>query len=254
MPKEVLIASEDIKPFFKELSLPGGFNGNEVNGKAYWEHFWNPSLSFDNLATITETYRRMQDFYDTLNSGRFFLCMAQRTNFSEVYSGTPPKWANDWIRSQYLDSAIHSYSASFDLYLQILWISFELFKANPKLPPKITEDALDVILSKCNINAIEEHENILGKQLIDALKSVHYSANTRIVRDLCKQVKHRKKISYKELSEDKHPIMVKSECYNSHNTLSVHTLDEVITYLKIFHKALTELAVLTRPIVVSQLT
>lgn len=132
MPVEKLVASDETKEFFTELKLPTGLNGNEVHGKHFWENFNDAPKSFDDLATINESYRRMQDFYDTINSGRFFLAIAQREHYPEIYSGEPPSWADNWVKAQFINSAIHSYSASFDIYLQILWISFKLYKQIPK--------------------------------------------------------------------------------------------------------------------------
>lgn len=254
MSTEVLIASEETKHFFSELSLPKGLNGNEVNGKVYWEQFWKPSKNFESLANLTETYRRMQDFYDTITSGRFFLCNAQRNAFPEIYSGNPPKWANPWIKSLYLDSAIHAYSAAFDIYLQILWICYELFKQYPKYSPSVLTDSnLDSILEACNVNRIESQSTILGDQFCDKIKDFHLADNTIKVRNLCKQIKHRQAISYKELSQDKHPIMIKGDTYNSHNTLSEYSIDDVVELLKQFHKDLTELSDFTTPIVKNKL-
>ncbi|MBD5218045.1 MAG: hypothetical protein HDS73_06095 [Bacteroidales bacterium] len=119
MPVETFVALEQTKGFFKELLMPKDINRNEVNGNSFFENFMNSSKGFSDLATLNESCRRMQDFHDTMNSGRFFLANAQRNSYPEVYSGNPPLWANDWIKSLYLNSAIHSYSAAFDIYLQI---------------------------------------------------------------------------------------------------------------------------------------
>lgn len=250
MPKEDIVASDETKKFFAELTMPRGLNGNEVNGKVYFEQFLNPNKDFSFLATLTETYRRMQDMYETLNSGRFFLCNSQRNRFPEIYSGKPPAWADLWVRSKYLDSAIHYYSAAFDIYLQIIWISFELYKQYPKYSPSVLSDMdLEPILEACNVNRIETQETIIGKELCDKVKNFHKSENTKKVRNLCKQIKHRQTISYKELSKDKHPIVIKSDIYNSHKTLSEYNLDEVIQLLKTFHKDLCVLTNHTIPII-----
>lgn len=63
MPRETRKASEDTKKFFTELPIPKGINGNEVNGQLYWELFLDSSKDFVQLAIITETFRRMQDFF-----------------------------------------------------------------------------------------------------------------------------------------------------------------------------------------------
>lgn len=250
MPTETLIASEETKRFFSELPMPKGINGNEVNGKLYWDYFNDSSKTFDCLAAITETFRRMQDFHDTINSGRFFLAYAQRPHYPEIYSGEPPIWANDWVKSQFVNSAIHAYSASFDIYLQILWISFELYKHISKCANlTLSESTLNQILEACNINLVESQKDILGEELCNRIKQFHNSTNCKDVRNLCKQIKHRQSISYTELSSDKHPILIKSDSYNSHNTLSMYSLVEIIEKLKNFHKDLTELSNYTIPIV-----
>lgn len=55
MPVEHLIASDETKDFFKELPMPKGINGNEVNGKLYWEIVTKSSKNFNDLAIATET-------------------------------------------------------------------------------------------------------------------------------------------------------------------------------------------------------
>lgn len=255
MPVETLVASEETKKYFKDLTLPQGLNGNEVNGKHYWEVFNDASKSFDDLATITETYRRMQDFYDTLNSGRFFLANAQREHYPEIYSGNPPAWANNWVKAQFLNSAIHAYSASFDIYLQILWISYRLYMQIPKCTAtSLTNDNIEGILETCNINRVESQSAILGNELCDRIKDFHNSTNCKAVRDLCKQIKHRQTISYTELSKDKHPIIIKSDKYNSLDTLAMYSIDDVISKLKQFHKDLTVLSDYSIPLVKTQIS
>lgn len=255
MPKEILKSSEETKDFFAELPIPQGLNGNEVNGKQYWNFFWDSSKNFDDLATITETYRRMQDLYETINSGRFFLSNAQRSQFPEIYSEVPPAWANDWVKSQYVNSALHMYSASFDIYLQIIWISFGLYKNYPqKCPSIITDKDLEKILETCNIMLIENQTSILGNDLSKKIKQFHLSDNTKEIRNLCKQIKHRQSISFSELSINKHPFMIKSSSYNSCQTLSEYSINDVITKLKDFHKKLVELSNYTTPIVKNKLS
>lgn len=250
MPVEILVASDETKHFFAELPMPRGINGNEVKGKQYWDLSLDESTSIDDLTTINETYRRMQDFHDTLNSGRFFLANAQRSQFPEIYSGEPPTWANDWIKSQYLNSAIHSYSAAFDIYLQILWIGFGLYKQFPKKCPTIlSDDTLDKILEVCNINLVKSQNNILGTELCDKIERFHNCSITAFVRNLCKQIKHRRCISYLELSMDKHPIMISTGSYNSHKTVSEYSIYDIISNLKKFHKVIKIISNYTIPIV-----
>lgn len=250
MPVEILAASVETKHFFAELPMPRGINGNQVKGKQYWDLFLDESKSINDLATINETYSRMQDFHDTLNSGRFFLANAQRSHFPEIYSGEPPTWANNWIKSQYLNSAIHSYSAAFDIYLQILWIGFGLYKQFPdKCPSILSDDTLDKILEVCNINRVKCQNDILGKELCDKIERFHSCSITGFVRNLCKQIKHRRCISYSELSQDKHPIMISTGSYNSHNTISEYSIDDIISNLKKFHKVIKIISNYTIPIV-----
>lgn len=255
MPVETLVASDETKKFFNELPMPQGVNGNEVNGKYYWEIFIDASKTFDDLATVTETFRRMQDFHDTINLGRFFLANAQREHYPEIYSGEPPTWANDWISSQYVNSAIHAYSASFDIYLQILWISYKLYLQIPKLSSVVLSNAnLEKILGACKIDKVETQTAVLGNELCQKIVEFHASTICKEVRNLCKQIKHRQSISYTELSSDKHPIMIKSDSYNSQNSLSKYSIVDIISKLKQFHKVLTELSNYTIPIVKTKIS
>lgn len=206
-----------------------------------------PSVPIYKKAHLTETYRRMQDFYDTLNSGRFFLCNAQRNNFPDIYSGTPPTWTNHWIKSKFVDSAIHSYNAAFEIFLQIWWFSYELFKQYAGIPHELTDENLNAILSKCKFKRIEEQRSILGDIYIK-IETFYEAENTAKLRDIWNQIKHRRTISYTELSEGKHPFILYSTIYNSHKTVAEYTLDEVIECLKKYHHDLITLSDETIPI------
>lgn len=136
----------------------------------------------------------------------------------------------------------------------MLWISFELYKQYPKHAPGIlSDDNLNGILGACNINRVEKQISILGDQLSDRIEQFHSSVNCKEVRDLCKQIKHRRTIQYVELADYKPCVMIKSDIYNTHNTLPKFHIEDIICKLKQFHKNLTDLSNYTIPIVFKRL-
>lgn len=236
MPVENLICSPDLKPFFSELPMPTGLNGNEAVGKKYFEAFFSKEKK--SVTLMTEVYRQMQYLHDALNSGRFFVCLAQRNNFPEIYSEPTPEWANNWIKSQFVESSIFAYNAAFDFLLQVIWLSFELYKYSSKLPQNITNETLDRILAACTYEKIKNNSS-WDAELRRKLISLRELVDVSVIHNLCNEIKHRKKISYTELSEDKHPIMICGDSYNSSKTLAEHSITDIIGNLKKFHNSIS---------------
>lgn len=244
MPVEVLKCSTEIQPFFNELSMPKGINGNEEFISKYGDDLFSQKIHL-----IKEVLRRMQDLHDTINSGRFFLCAAQRSSFSEYYKEPTPKWANDWVRAQFIVSSIQSYNSAFDLYLQVNWLFFELFKSVPSIPHEITTKSLKTILKSCSINKITtlSNKSIIGDCIYSAIKNFSELPCRKKIHSLCNAIKHRQRIDFKELSAGKHQIYIDFNEYNSHDTLLIESIYNLISILKDYHKAIVELCNISTP-------
>lgn len=243
MPVELLRCSEEMEPFFKELPMPKGLNGNE-------ERFMLKYLDRPNIFHIMEVFRRMQNLHDAINAGRFFLCEAQRQSFPEVYKEPIPPFANVWISTQYLTSSIQFYNSAFDLYLQVNWIYFELYKYFTKYQVISTEN-LDKILKLCKVELMlltrKYHKNNIPKKFLfnstiyNAMCDFYKSDIYKEIHNLCNSMKHRKRIDFKELMDGRHQLYIDIEQYNSHDTLLVKTIPFIVNTLKEFHKEIATL-------------
>ena len=239
MPKIELKASEELQPFFNELPLPQGLNGREVNICNF-----NGLILSTKLPLVIEIYRRMQDLYDSFNSGRLFLGIAQRNQFPEIYKEPIPSWGINWVKIQFLLSSIYSYNSTFDLYLQVNWLYFELFKYDSTTSQlDFSGNNLERILNACkrrkfNTPSIKQHISNNVNICMSRFKS---SESYNEIRKLCNMIKHKRRISFKELSEGKHPFYLDFDNYNSHQTLIISDISHIIKCLKNYHHELKKL-------------
>ena len=239
MPKIELKASDELQPFFNELPLPQGLNGREVNICNF-----NGLILSTKLSLVIEIYRRMQDLYDSFNSGRLFLCIAQRNQFPEIYKEPIPSWGINWVKIQFLLSSIHSYNSTFDLYLQVNWLYFELFKYDSTTSQlDFSGNNLERILNACkrrkfSYSTIKKH---IYSDINNYIFEFESTKSYKEVAELCNTIKHRQGISFTELSRDKHPFYLDFENYNSYKTLFERDISQVIMILKNYHQELKNL-------------
>ena len=73
MAVEQLKCTPELEPFFQELPMPKGINGGEEIISRYGNCFFSSDVN-----RAMEVLRRMQDFHDAINSGRFFLPVSTR--------------------------------------------------------------------------------------------------------------------------------------------------------------------------------
>lgn len=240
MPIEILKSANELQPYIKELPIPKGLNGKEQNFLNFIKTGPSPKLK-----TQMEVYRRMQDLHDAMISGRFFLCISQRSEYPELYKEPTPKWAISWVQSRFIESSIQSYDSAFDLYLQINWFYFELYKhsGNTKVPNELTKDLFSKILFYCNINAVmtESNKSVIGKTIYDAINAFRTNKYYIEIHKLCKALKHRQRINFEELSKGKHQLDIIDKDYNSRESLLVRSIPDVISNLKGYHKELSSL-------------
>lgn len=230
---EYLIASDVMAPFFSELPMPEYLNGQE-------ERTLLEYIACPNIEQVTEVFRRMNDLYDAINAGRFFLCEAQRQAFPEVYKTPIPSCANDWVRAQFLTSSVQFYNSAFDLYLQVNWIYYELYKYFTKYK-NLSSKQLDKILKACKPELIlsSKIKRLFNPVIFNAVYTFYNSESFKEIRGLCNSIKHRKRINFKELMNGKHQIYVDLHEYDSHEALLVRTFSSVIDSLKEYHKGIT---------------
>lgn len=246
MPIESLICSKELQPFFNELPMPKGINGKEQNLNNF-----SFKQSFSEMASTMEVFRRMQYCHDSINEGRFFLCLAQRGNFPEIYRGPISAWGIDWVKSQYVMSSLSSYNASFDLFLQIVWFFYELYKTNKPFVAEIKNDNIDKILKGCKVEIIKNEANKVAIENV-VYNSINDFCNTtcyKEIHNLCNAIKHRQRIEFVELCKGKHDFFIETDKYNFHSTLLKRSLSDVIGTLKDFHKEISKLCEICIPLI-----
>lgn len=253
MPVEVLQCTNQLQPFFNELPMPKGLNGKEEVFTNFFEILFTSRLN-----TTMEVYRRMQDLHDTLNTGRFFICIAQLDAYPDFYKEPAPEWGLNWTQSRFVLSALNYYNAAFDFFLQINWLYFELFKtANEilrdnknKCPEKLSSLTLDKILKFCNVNLIlhEKNKPIIGSTIHDAINKFRETKAFREVHTLTNTIKHKKGITFSELSEGKHQFYINCDNYDSHEALLIMTIPDLIATLKQYHKDFSKLCEICTPL------
>lgn len=238
MPTEFLRCTTELQPYMNELPMPKGFNGKEENLANFSEIIFSSKLE-----TAMEVYRRMQDLHDAMNSGRFFLCLSQRSGYPELYKEPTPKWAVSWVQSRFVESSIQAYNAAFDLYLQINWLYFKLYKYDKKAPHELSKKTFSLILKACEINKIMKVSNkaIIGVSIFEAIKTFRDTKCYKEIHNLCSALKHRQHIDFTELVQGKHQLYINIASYDSQSTLLIRSIPNVIFSLKEFHKELYNL-------------
>ena len=133
-------------PTFKEafqlLELPKYLNGREFDNK------WGFATSKKEKAVLIETCRRLQDLYDEIYAARFALMTSCQGRYPEYFSINADESSHLRIQSQFVNTAILWYNATFDILLQVIWVYYKLYEVNPP-KKKITTGDLEDILGKC---------------------------------------------------------------------------------------------------------
>lgn len=246
MPIQRLNCSDELQPFFNELPMPNGLNGNEQSLNSF-----PIGQSFAQNVSAMEIFRRMQDCHDSINEGRFFLCLAQKKSFPEIYKEPIYEWGINWVKSQFVISSFHSYNASFDLFLQVLWIFYKLYQYNAPCVKEITNDNLTLILKNCKIDKFRKECNrtIIGEVVFNAINNFCEAPCYAEIHNLCNAIKHRQRVEFIELSKNKHNFLLFGDNYNSHSSILKKSIPKVIENLKDFHNELSNLSNICLPLI-----
>lgn len=175
------------------LRLPEFLNGGE-------ERYLH--LRSEHADSATETVRRMQDCYQCISAGKYNLIRAQLRSYPNIVN--PTKKSNNYIRSIYLNNALHWYNSAFDLLLQVVWFHYRLYeKSSKKL--SLTED-FDKVLSQCKVDKIKAYNEIVPASIIDAIEVLQ--RRYAECREWTNNLKHRRFIRYRELEGKGRPAVI----------------------------------------------
>ena len=256
-------------PTFKEafqlLELPEFLNGTEIRYEL------NIVASKKEKAVLIETCRRLQDLYAEICATRFALITSCQVKYPEYLSADTDEQGHLWIQSQFVNTAILWYNATFDILLQVVWVYYGLYKQVKK--EVLTLNNIESVLSGCKkkrVIAFVPDEQI--KKELDSFHSKGYLINMETqyknqnVVEWANTLKHRRMIEYEELNKRKHStcfitlsrfpeIVVKGQTplienpqeeietlYNSNETLKIISMTDVINVLFEYHKDICQLS------------
>lgn len=176
-----------------DLRLPEFLNGGE-------ERYLH--LRSEHPDSATETVRRMQDLYQCISSGKYNLLRSKQRSYPNLLEHS--KYGNNYIRSIYLNNALHWYNAAFDLLLQVVWFNYRLYE-NYSLSLYNFDD-FNAILDKCRIKTILKETAIVPPAIITAINELdtQYSVCHKWTNNL----KHRRFIRYRELEGKGKPAVI----------------------------------------------
>ena len=190
---------------FQLLELPEYLNGTEILYKL------NIIASKREKAILIETCRRLQDLYDEICAARFALITSCQVKYPEYLSASTDERGHLWIQSQFVNTAILWYNATYDILLQVVWIYYGLYKQVKR--PLVLSD-IDKVLENCKKKIVIEM--VPDGNVKRELESFHYKGHPSVVKDSYRNahivewantLKHRRMIEYEELDR-KHPVCV----------------------------------------------
>ena len=223
----------------QEIRLPEFLNGAEERGL---------HLRSEPLDSATETVRRMQDLYQCISAGKYNLLRAKLRSYPNLLKRT--KYGNNYIRSIYLNNALHWYNSAFDLLLQVVWFYYRLYeKTSNKLS---LSDDFDKVLKQCSVDRIKEHKGTVPAAIIDAIDVLQ--KRYAECREWTNNLKHRRFIRYCELRGKGKPAVITTiplegesvwdafqngrVAYNSMETELSLSMSQVKKTLDLCHKAI----------------
>ena len=249
---------------YQKLFGIGYLNGTEIRYEL------NIVASKKEKAVLIETCRRLQDLYAEICAARFALITSCQVKYPEYLSADTDEQGHLWIQSQFVNTAILWYNATFDILLQVVWVYYGLYKQVKK--EALTLNNIDDVLGRCKKKSVitfVSDEQI--KKELDSFHSKSHSINMETqyknqnISEWANTLKHRRMIEYEELDR-KHStcfitlsrlpeIVVKGQTaskenlqeeiktlYNSNNTLKRIKMTDVINVLFEYHKDICQLS------------
>jgi hypothetical protein len=213
---------------FSKLSLPECYNG--------LAHYIGNYDKEEEHPQILEAARAYQGLYNLFIAGHFALWNATRTSYPEYFNDENNK-GNALIRIQFANNAIIWYNSLFDNLFQ----AFEFGRFVGELSTKKANN-----ISEKKWNSCKE------KPEYEALKEFA-KKNDKKIRDWANRLKHRNRLRYKEFDVEAVNIIAVEQYegeskldaynagrakYNSYNTITYVSFEEVLSELIRYHEAM----------------
>ena len=228
----------------KELILLPGIAGLEVQHtfNLLIQQIESKKIQEDSVAICIETFRLLQDLYNTFAMARYSLLQG----YQKIHSYNIIKWDSGtygqyWIRAINVNNSIVWYNSCFDILLQTLWIGKKYFLQNSKsnFIDIYNLKQYETILHKCRLEVFPENSD--KKILKDFMETEPFKG----LRSKANALKHRHSLRYYELSPKNLIAFLSADDkgYSSTKTLSFFSIDDTIIDLIKFHKIFIPLVV-----------
>lgn len=178
-----------------------------------------------------------------IQSGRYCLLMHLVTEYPKDFRVDSEN--DEFLKQQFINSALMHYNTSFDITLECIWIGFGLYHyiKSDRLLSLNTNKGIEEILSCCTYNKIKSLEKCINPDLGKSLKLVRRKQQK--IANWTNNLKHRGNIVYTDLTEERVNISTINEAgeivYDSSKVQTKVTTEKVVKSLLEYHAALISL-------------
>ena len=194
-------------------------------------------LAAKTWSTLIHLYEAL---YDTIQSGRYNLYLSCKESYEAEFRIDNED--DQFLRCQFLDSALMHYNSAFDITLECLWIGFGIYRyiKNEGVLSLNSKEDTEKVLSLCTYAKIKSMEKVLDVSLFKELKKLRKKHQK--IASWTNNLKHRGNLVYKEFFDETIRLTTVSkdgkEIFDSSKTQSQYSIDKVVDSLIDYHTRL----------------
>lgn len=194
-------------------------------------------LATKTWSTLIHLYEAL---YNTIQSGRYNLYMSCKDSYEQAFNIDNED--DQFLRCQFLNSALMHYNSAFDIMLECIWVGFGLYRyvKNEGVLSLNTRKETEHVLSLCTYKKIKSLEKVIDAALFEEL--VKLRKTHQKIANWTNNLKHRGNLVYEEYFEE--TIHVKTESkeksilFDSSTIQSQVSIDKVKVSLIAYHSCL----------------
>lgn len=154
-------------------------------------------IAMKTWSTLIHLYEAL---YDTIQSGRYNLFMSFKHSYEEEFRFDNEN--DQFLKCQFLNSALMHYNSAFDISLECIWIGFGLYRyiKNEGVLSLNSKEETERILSLCSYNMISSFETVIDTTLFKELKSLRRKQQK--IANWTNNLKHRGNLVYEDFLEE----------------------------------------------------
>lgn len=195
------------------------------------------AIAMETWSTLIHLYEAL---HDTIQSGRYNLFMSFKHSYEEEFRFD---YENDqFLKCQFLNSALMHYNSAFDITLECIWIGFGLYRyiKNEGVLSLNSKEETERVPLLCSYNMICSFETVIDTRLFKEIKSLRRKQQK--IANWTNNLKHRGNIVYEDFFEE--AIIIKTIAkdgkviFDSSKTQSRVSTSKVIDSLRKYHTCL----------------